>query len=82
MIARSSSLRGSRDRQPHRRMVRQDAADEECSRLFHSERQANPLIGNQSNLGRFSECALTRHAKWLDLQSAPFAARDTPPDRG
>ena len=43
---------------------------------------ANLLIGMDLNFRYFSECVLIDHATRSDLQSAPFATRDTPPERG
>jgi hypothetical protein len=47
----------------------------------HSEITANLLIGMGLNFRCFSERALIEHATRSDLQSAPFATRDTPPER-
>jgi hypothetical protein len=48
----------------------------------HSEMTANLLTGKGPNFREFSEWALIDHANQSDLQSAPFATRDTPPERG
>jgi hypothetical protein len=47
----------------------------------HSEMTANLLTGKGPNFRDFSERALIDHANQSDLQSAPFATRDTPPSR-
>ena len=43
---------------------------------------ANLLMGNGSDFRDFSEWVLIDIATRSDLQSAPFATRDTPPERG
>jgi hypothetical protein len=53
-----------------------------ASGLMCSETAANPLINTGSKTAPFSEWALIPRANCLDLQSAPFAARDTPRQTG
>jgi hypothetical protein len=47
----------------------------------HSEMTANLLTGNGPDFRDFSEWVLIDVATRSDLQSAPFATRDTPPSR-
>jgi hypothetical protein len=44
-----------------------------------SETAANLLSDKGTKASLFSEWPLTERANYSDLQSAPFAARDTPP---
>jgi len=61
----------------HRRALPPRSSRYPC--VGHSEMPGKLLIVIEGKFASFSECALKLYRDCSDLQSAPFAARDTPP---